>query len=83
LLLAAASGQPVAQWQGRARCPNRSVASNVTDHIAPDGSNNIALTADVHDVAGARAIMASPAADTAAAMERHGVLPPMTTYIEM
>jgi hypothetical protein len=25
-----------------------------------DGSNNVAITADVHDMAGAQAIMASP-----------------------
>lgn len=59
-----------------------SVASNVTDYVAADGSNNIALTADVHDVAGAQAMMATPSADTAAAMERHGVIQPMTAYIE-
>jgi hypothetical protein len=59
-----------------------SVATNVTDYLAADGSNNIAITADVHDVAGAQAMMGSPSPETAAAMERHGVLPPLTTYIE-
>jgi hypothetical protein len=57
-------------------------ATNVTDYVAADGSNNIAVTADVHDVAGAQAMMASPSPDTAAAMERHGVTPPLTVYIE-
>jgi hypothetical protein len=57
-------------------------ATNVTDYVAADGSNNIAITADVHDVAGAQAMMASPSPDTAAAMERHGVTPPLTVYIE-
>ncbi len=56
--------------------------TNVTDHVATDGSNKIAITADIHDVAGAQAMMASPAAETAAAMERHGVIPPLTVYIE-
>ncbi|MBF6606707.1 MAG: hypothetical protein IVW53_14145 [Chloroflexi bacterium] len=57
-------------------------ATNVTDHVALDGSNTIAITADVHDLAGAQAMMTSPSPETAAAMERHGVLPPIAAYIE-
>lgn len=57
-------------------------ATNVTDYVAMDGSNNIAITADVHDLAGAQAMMASPSPEDAAAMERHGVLQPVTAYIE-
>jgi hypothetical protein len=57
-------------------------ATNVTDHVAMDGSNSIAITADVHDLAGAQAMMASPSPEDAAAMERHGVLPPLAVYIE-
>ena len=57
-------------------------ATDVTDHVAMDGSNNIAVTANVHDVAGAQAMMASPSPADAAAMERHGVIPPLTVYIE-
>jgi hypothetical protein len=57
-------------------------ATNVTDHVAMDGSNNIAITADVHDMAGAQAMMASPSPEDMAAMERHGVIPPLTVYIE-
>lgn len=56
--------------------------THVTDHVAMDGSNNIAITADVHDLAGAQAMMATPSPETAAAMVRHGVLPPLTVYIE-
>ena len=59
-----------------------SAATNVTDHVAADGSNNIAITADVHDVAGAQAMIASPSPETADAMERHGVTPPVTIYFE-
>jgi len=59
-----------------------SFATNVTDYVAADGSNNIAVTADVHDVEGAQAMMASPSPETAAAMERHGVTPPLAIYIE-
>jgi hypothetical protein len=54
----------------------------VTDHVAADGSNNVALTADIHDMAGAQAMMASPSPEAAAQAESHGVLPPVTTYIE-
>jgi len=56
--------------------------ANVTDHVAMDGSNTIAVTADVHDMAGAQAMMASPSPEDAAAMERHGVIPPLTVYVE-
>jgi hypothetical protein len=58
------------------------VGTNVTDHVAADGSNNVAITADVHDVEGAQAMLTSPSPETAALMESHGVLPPVTTYIE-
>ena len=54
----------------------------MTDYVAVDGSNNIAITADVQDVAGAQAMMASPSPDTAAAMEKHGVIPPLVAYSE-
>jgi hypothetical protein len=57
-------------------------ATEVTDYVAMDGSNNIAVTADVHDMVGAQAMMASPSPGEAAVMERHGVLPPLTVYIE-
>lgn len=57
-------------------------ATNVTDHVAADGSNNVAITADIHDMAGAQAAMASPSPEAAAAGERHGVIQPITAYIE-
>ena len=57
-------------------------ATDVTDYVAMDGSTSIAVTADIHDLAGAQAMMASPSPEEAAAMERHGVLPPITAYIE-
>ena len=59
-----------------------SYATQVTDYVAADGTNNIAVTADVHDMAGAQAMMASPSPEDAAAMERHGVIPPLTVYVE-
>jgi hypothetical protein len=35
-------------------------ATDVTDYAATDGSNNVAITADIHDMAGAQAMMTSP-----------------------
>ena len=57
-------------------------ASNVTDHVAADGSNNIAVTADIHDMEGLQALMSSPSPEDAAAQERHGVIQPIFVYIE-
>lgn len=56
--------------------------TNVTDYVAADGSNNIAITADIHDLDAAQALMASPPPEIAAQMEAHGVIPPLTAYIE-
>ena len=57
-------------------------ATDVTDHVAADGTNQIAITADIHDVQGLETMLASPPAETLAAMERHGVIQPITIYIE-
>ena len=56
--------------------------SDVVDHVALDGSNQIAVTADVADVDAMVAALASPPPAVAAAMEEHGVLPPLVTYVE-
>lgn len=58
------------------------VASNVTDYVAADGSNNVAVTADIHDMEGLQGLMASPSPEDAAAEERHGVIQPIFAYIE-
>jgi hypothetical protein len=55
--------------------------SNVTDYVAQDGSNNIAITADVSDVEGFQQMLASPPPEVAAAMEDHGVVPPLALYV--
>jgi hypothetical protein len=59
-----------------------SYATNVTDYVAADGSNNVAITADIQDMAGLQALMASPPPWAVAQEESHGVLPPQTAYIE-
>lgn len=58
------------------------VGNDVTDHVAVDGSKKVAITMDVHDPEGAQAMMASPSAEVVAAMEKHGVVQPMTAYVE-
>ena len=67
---------------GRAEAIESGSGSNVTDYVARDGSNNIAVTADVSDPAAIQAMLASPPPEVAAKMEEHGVVPPITAYIE-
>jgi hypothetical protein len=57
-------------------------ATDVTDYVAVDGRNNVAITADVHDLAGLQALMTSPSPEDVAEEERHGVIQPITAYIE-
>jgi hypothetical protein len=66
----------------RASAIESGTGSNVTDYVAEDGSNNIAITADVGDPAAMQAMLASPPPDVMAAMEAHGVIQPVTLYIE-
>ena len=68
--------------EGRAAAIESGSGSNVTDYVAHDGSNNIAITADVSDPAAIQAMLDSPSAEVAAAMEAHGVVRPITAYIE-
>jgi hypothetical protein len=56
--------------------------SNVMDFVAQDGSNAVALVANVEDVAPLVSGLASPPPELHATMERHGDLPPLTIYIE-
>ena len=56
--------------------------SNVTDYVARDGSNNIAVTADVSDPAALQGMLASPPPEVLAAMEAHGVVQPISAYFE-
>ncbi len=56
--------------------------SNVVDLVAHDGSNAVAVMADVDDAAAMMAGLAAPPPEVAAAMERHGVHPPLVAYVE-
>ena len=66
----------------RAAALESASASNVTDHVAADGSNNVAITAEVADVDALSSMLASPPPEVLALMEKHGVVPPITAYIE-
>ena len=58
------------------------IGANVVDTVALDGSNKISITADVDDLAALDAMLTSPPPELAALMEKHGVIPPFTTYVE-
>jgi hypothetical protein len=66
----------------RAAAIESGTGSNVTDYVAADGSKNIAITADVTDVEAMTSMLAAPPAEVVAAMEAHGVVQPITAYIE-
>jgi hypothetical protein len=55
---------------------------NVVDHVATDGSNDVAITADVSDPAAVTAAIASPSPELSAAMASHGVVPPVAIHLE-
>jgi hypothetical protein len=56
--------------------------SNVVDHVAQDGSNAVAVAAEVDDVAGMMTALSSPPPELGAIMQRHGVTPPLAIYVE-
>lgn len=56
--------------------------SDIVDHVAHDGSNMVAVSANVADVDGVMAALGSPPPELATAMEKHGVLPPLVAYVE-
>ena len=66
----------------RAAAIESAFGSNVvTDYVANDGSNNVAVSADVQDVEAMQTLLASPPSDVLALMEKHGVVPPITAYV--
>jgi hypothetical protein len=68
--------------EGRAAAIESGTGSNVTDFVAADGSSNIAVTADVSDVTAIKSMLASPSPEVLAAMQDHGVVQPITAYIQ-
>jgi hypothetical protein len=67
---------------GRAAAIQSGTGSNVTDYVAADGSNNVAITAEVSDVAALQGMLATPSPEVQAAMQEHGVVQPITAYVE-
>jgi len=57
-------------------------ATGMTDLVALDGSNNAALTFDVDDLDALKGVLSSIPPELAAQAESHGVLMPMTVYVE-
>ena len=55
---------------------------NVVDYVAEDGSNTVAISVEVDDLATLQSMLTSPPADVLALMEKHGVVPPIAAYIE-
>jgi hypothetical protein len=56
--------------------------SNVVDHVAADGSKTVAISLDAADMAAIEAGLASPPPELLSAMQRHGVIPPVTALVE-
>ena len=56
-----------------------SFASEVVDYVAPEG-NIVAVAAQVHNMAAMQAAMETP--EMAAAKEAHGVVEPVSLFIE-
>jgi hypothetical protein len=54
--------------------------SNVVEYLSADGSNNVAVSVDVHNLAAMQAALGSPEID--AAKRAHGVLEPVKMHIE-
>jgi hypothetical protein len=52
--------------------------SNVMDHVATDGSDVVAIACERGDVDSAPAAVQSPSPELGAAMEKHGVVPPLS-----
>jgi hypothetical protein len=78
--------QDIDRWlQGkaeRAAAIESGTGSNVTDYVAQDGSNNTAISADVADIDAMASMLAAPPSEVVARMEAHGVVQPLTVYIE-
>ncbi len=66
----------------RAAAIESGTGSNVTDYVAADGSNNIAVTADVSDLATLQGMLASPPPDVLDRMQAHGVVQPISAFVE-
>jgi len=78
--------EDIERWLGfkdeRAASIGAMGGSNVVDHVAADGSKNVAISMNVADTGAFQSALASPPPELAAAMQRHGVVPPVTAHVE-
>jgi hypothetical protein len=58
------------------------VGADVTDYVAADNRNRVAVSATIHDMAALQALLDAPPPEVTAQMEAHGVVPPLTVYVE-
>ena len=54
--------------------------TDVVSYVAADGSNKVAMSANIHDMEGLIAMSQSP--EAVAAREAHGVIPPVVFHLE-
>ncbi len=54
--------------------------TDVVDYLSADGSNNVAVSADVHDMPAMQAALGSPEIERA--KRAHGVMDPVRVHIE-
>ena len=57
-------------------------ATDVTDLVAMDGSNHAAVALDIDDLDALKAVLSAIPPEMAAQAESHGVIMPMTEYVE-
>ena len=57
-------------------------ATDITTFVALDGSNNVGMTMDVHDMAGMQSGLASPSPEMLATEKQLGVIRPIVAYME-
>jgi muconolactone delta-isomerase len=76
--------QDVDRWlKGKAeRAAALPGAGNVTDLVAMDGSKQAAVAFDFADLDALKAVVSSMPPEVAAQAESHGVIMPMTVYVE-
>jgi muconolactone delta-isomerase len=76
--------QDVDRWLGgkAERAAAIPSATEITDLVALDGSRQAAVTFDIDDLDALKALLSSLPPEVAAQAESHGVIMPMTVYVQ-
>lgn len=76
--------QDVDRWLGgkTERAAAIPSSTEITDLVALDGSRHAAVTFDVDDLDALKALLSSMPPEIAAQAESHGVIMPMTVYVQ-